>query len=208
MKTTEGINSCLMSAVNLIMPVDLGSIFDSEDVTELELDSHATIIYAKNKTIEKNELIKDIGLILEPDQFNLLIDYEREYDVFDVCDLSLFENDEDILVLKLKDSECKKYLTLLNKALSTKYEITSDFSSYTPHITLATLKKGEGKKYLRNDIVKRVLEDSRIAFEDLMVSYGKEGEPDKTQYFLTNKNCVDRYFRLYNLRQRNKELEE
>ena len=208
MKTTEGINSCLMSAVNLIMPVDLGSIFDSGDVTELELDSHATIIYAKNKTIEKNELIKDIGLILEPDQLNFLIDYEREYDVFDVCDLSLFENDEDILVLKLKDSECKEYLTLLNKALSTKYEITSDFSSYTLHITLATLKKGEGKKYLGDEIVRKVLGDSRIAFEDLMVSYGKEGEPDKTQYFLTNKNCVDRYFRLYNLRQRNKELEE
>ena len=207
MKTTEGINSCLMLAVNLIMPVDLGSIFDSGDVTELELDSHATIIFAKNKTIEREEIKEDIGLILEPDQLNFLIDYEREYSVFEVCDLSLFENDEDILVLKLKDSECKEYLTLLNKALSTKYDITSDFSSYTPHITLATLKKGEGKKYLNDEKVRHVLEDSRLAFEDLMISYGKEGEQDRTQYFLTNKSCVDRYFRLYNLRLSNKDLE-
>ena len=208
MKTTEGINSCLMLAVNLNLPVDLGSIFDSEDVTDLELDSHVTILYAKNKTIDHLDILKDISTILEPERLQFLVDYTKEYNIFDMCELGLFENDEDYLVLKLKDSWYKTYCTMLNKALMTRYDLTSDFSSYNPHITLATLVKGTGKKYLEDEKVKLVLGDGLISFEDLMISYGGENDgPDRKQYFLTHNSCISRYFRLDNLRKENKELE-
>jgi len=206
MKTTEGINSCLMLAVNLNLPVDLGSLFDSEDVTELELDSHVTILYAKDKTIEKDELVKDIGLILDPERFAFLVDPEHEYSVFDMCELSVFENDDDFLVLKLKDSWYKTYCTMINKALTTKYDVSSDFSRYTPHITLAKLVKGSGKKYLGSEKIDLVLKDSLISFEDLLVSYGAEGEEDRKQYYLTHNSCIQRYFRLDNLRKAENEL--
>ena len=207
MKTTEGINSCLMLAVNLDLPVDLGSIFDSEDVTELELDSHVTILYAKDRTIDRREIMESIGMILDKDQLDFLIDSTKEYGILEMCELGLFENDEDYLVLKLKDSWYKTYCTMLNKALLTRYDLSSDFSSYNPHITLATLVKGTGKKYMNDEKVNLVLESGLVSFEDLMISYGRENEPDRKQYFLTNNSCVPRYFRLDNLRKENKELE-
>jgi hypothetical protein len=207
MKTTEGINSCLMLAVRLDLPVDLGSIFDSEDITDLELDSHVTVLYAKNKTIEPQELKESINMILDKDQIEALTNGDNELDLLELTELGLFENDDDYLVLKLKDSWQKKFCTILNKGLSTKFDVVSDFSSYNPHITLATLKKGTGKKYLDSEKVRLVLEKGILAFEDLMVSYGGENDgPDRKQFFLTNRFCVSRYFRIDNLRKSNNEL--
>ena len=67
--------------------------------------------------------------------------------------------------------------------------------------------KGTGKKYLDSEKVRLVLEKGILAFEDLMVSYGGENDgPDRKQFFLTNRFCVSRYFRIDNLRKSNNEL--
>ena len=97
-------------------------------------------------------------------------------------------------------------LSLLNKGLRSLYNISSEYSQYNPHITLAELEPGKAKKYLESEKLKLVLEDSYVDFEDLVVSYGKSNEVDREQYFLTQFKCVDRFFRLINLKEYNKEL--
>ena len=49
MEDNNSMNSCLMLAIGLYTPVELGSIFDSADYkgTGLELDSHITLLYAQ-----------------------------------------------------------------------------------------------------------------------------------------------------------------
>ena len=85
--------------------------------------------------------------------------------------------------------------------------MSSDFDTYTPHVSLAELNSGTARKYLESENLKTVLEDSYINFEDLILSYGKSGEPDdRKQYYLTNFKAVDRYFRIAGLKKINDEI--
>lgn len=211
MENTE-INSCLMWAVNLITPVDLSSVFDEDDLkdTGIELDSHITLLYAQGKTIDRHNLLEDINTILGEnyESFIEVCKSSKEMDLLDLFELGSFENDSDYVVLKLKkDSEIFKYLNLINKGLRTKYEVSSDFDNYTPHLTLAELNPGTASKYLNSETLKLILTDSTFKFEDLMISYGTSNEVvDRKQYFLTSFSCVDRYFRIENLKRIGKDL--
>ena len=62
----DNMNSCLMWAVGLYTPVDLGSVFDSADYkgVGLELDSHITLLYAQGKILPKVTLFEDLKTIL------------------------------------------------------------------------------------------------------------------------------------------------
>lgn len=212
MENNNDTNSCLMLAVNLNTPVDLGCIFDSEDLkdTGIELDSHITLLYAQGKKIEKDNLLDNIKNILGEANYSVLEDFckkENTFDALDIFELDCFENDSDYIILKLKKNfKLFTQLELLNKGLKSMYDVSSEFSQYTPHITLAELEPGKAKKYLESEKLKLVLEDSYVDFEDLLVSYGKSNEVDREQYFLTQFKCVDRFFRLINLKENNKEL--
>lgn len=208
------INSCLMWAVNLNTPVDLGCIFENSDLkdTGIELDSHITLLYAQGKVIPRENLLSDIQMILGEDYEKLdkLCKEEKESGVLDLFDLGCFENDSDYIVLKLKkDTEIFDILNRVNKGLRTKYGVSSDYSDYTPHLTLAELNPGLAEKYMGSDKLSLILEDTSIRFEDLMISYGANNEvEDRKQYFLTHYTCVDRYFRLAGLKRSGKDLEE
>lgn len=206
------INSCLMWAIGLYTPVDLASVFNSEDLrgTGLELDSHITLLYAQGKTLPRESMLTDIELILG-DKFKGFMDIcktDNHFKVLDLFELGNFENDSGYVVLKLKkDIDIYKDLSLINKGLRTKYGVTSDFSEYTPHLTLAELNPGTSSKYLELDKLKLLLESSYVDFEDIMISFGISGEvTDRKQYFLTQYKNVDRYFRLRQLENYNKEL--
>ena len=206
------INSCLMWAIGLYTPVDLASIFKNEDLrgTGLELDSHLTLLYAQNKILPRKDMMSDIEMILGP-EFEGLIDVcktENHLKVLDFFELGSFENDSDYIVLKLrKDSDTYKMLSLINKGMKTKYEVSSEFSEYTPHITLAELQPGKAKEYLGNDNLRLLLENSYFDFEDIMISFGTSSEVvDRKQYFLTQYKNIDRYFRLKHLKEYDKEL--
>ena len=209
----NSINSCLMLAIGLYTPVELGSIFDSADYkgTGLELDSHITLLYAQNKILPRKMILDDVKSILGEDwrEFDNLISNVSREKVFDSFELGSFENDSDYLVLKMKkDNFLYDKLKLVNLGLRKKHKVSVDFSDYTPHITLAELKSGTVKKYLESDCLKKVLENSLIDFEDLILSHGVSSEVfDRKQYFLTQYKSIDRYFRLKNLRDGNKELE-
>lgn len=215
MEDNNSMNSCLMLAIGLYTPVELGSIFDSADYkgTGLELDSHITLLYAQGKILPKKMILEDIKTILgEPgwDSFCDLISGTTRLKVLDNFELGSFENDSDYLVLKMKSgSDIYEKLRLLNLSLRKKYSVATQFTDYIPHITLAELVPGTVSKYLGSDCLKNVLNDSLIDFEDLILSHGLTSEIfDRKQYFLTSYKSVDRYFRLKNLREGNNALEE
>lgn len=207
----NNISSCLLWGVGLYTPIDLGSVFEEDDLvgTGLELDSHITILYSQNKILPRNSMIDDIKTILGDEKYEEFISYcknERFREVFNFFELSSFSNDSDYVILKLKKgNEFYGILNLLNKGLRTKYRITSEFSEYTPHITLAELKKGTAKKYLEDPSLHQIIDDSRIDFEDIIFSVDS-GNKEYKQIFLTQFKNVDRFFRLEELKKSNEEL--
>lgn len=209
---TEVNNSCLMLAVKLDTPVNLGCVFDSEDLkdTGIELDSHITLLYAKGKELPKDNLMEDIKTILgeRTVEFMDLLKEEHEYNILDFFHIDSFENNSDYLVLKLNEDKKELFndLFLINKGIRIKYDVAVDFDNYSPHITLAELKPGTVQKYKESDKLLLILENTLFDFDDIILSYGKSNEvDDRKQYHLTNFNSISRFFRLYNEK---KELEE
>ena len=205
------INSCLMLAMNLSTPVSLGCVFKDSDLkdTGVELDSHITLLYAQGKRIEYKGLLDSIRELIGEEDWNWLMGMIRGdefYSVLDLFELGLFENDSDYVILKLrKGTPLFRVLSLINKGLSIKEGVKSEFSSYIPHISLAELEPGKGKEYVTNETLHEILEDSIIGVEDLFISYGtSDGTEDREQRWLTSEKNVSRFFRLINLK---KELE-
>lgn len=200
-------NSCLMLACALYTPINLSSIFDSEDLkdTGIELESHITLLYAQGITVPKDNLMEDIEIALG-DDFDSFMNLLKNGDiigenVLETFDLGLFENDSDYVVLKLKqDTELYTNLKLINKGLRSKYGVQSEYT-YTPHMTLAELNQGTAKKYTESKKLKAVLENSKFAVEDLIISYGPSNVvEDREKYNLTKFHAVDRFFREENLK--------
>lgn len=200
-------NSCLMLACALYTPISLSSIFDSEDLkdTGIELESHITLLYAQGITVPKNNIMEDIEIALG-DDFDSFMNLLKNGDiigknVLETFDLGLFENDSDYVVLKLKqDNELYTNLKLINKGLRSKYGVQSEYT-YTPHMTLAELNQGTAKKYTESKKLKAVLENSKFATEDLVISYGPSNVvEDREKYNLTKFHAVDRFFREENLK--------
>lgn len=203
----EDINSCLMLAVGLYTPVSLSCIFEPEDLkdTGVEFDSHITLMYAQGKTIPHEHLLSDVITILDEDWegFRNSMMNVNPKKVLDFFELSSFENDSDYIILKLKkNTDLYDKLRSVNKGLKSKYNVTSEYNEYVPHMTLAELQPGTAGKYLNSPNLKLVLKDTMVDLEDLVISYGKSNEVnDRKQYFLTHYKNVDRYFRLNELRE-------
>ena len=205
------INSCLMLAMNLSTPVSLGCVFKESDLkdTGVELDSHITLLYAQGKKIEYKGLVDSIRELIGEEDWSWLMGLIRGdefYSVFDLFELSLFENDSDYVILKLrKGTPLFRVLSLINKGLSIKFGVKSEFAEYKPHLSLAELEPGKAKEYVTNEVLIQILEDSIVGVEDLFISYGTSNEPeDREQRWLTSEKNISRFFRLINLK---KELE-
>ena len=202
---SELMNSCLMLAVNLDTPVNLGCVFDSEDLkdTGIELDSHITLLYAQGKELPKQDLLSDIKTILgeKTVEFMNLLENEHDYKILDYFHLSSFENDSDYVVLKLNEDKKDLFndLFLINKGLRIKYDVSVEFDNYSPHITLAELKPGMAKKYMDSEKLNMILEDTYLDFYDIILSYGTSNDvKDRKQYHLTSYNSLPRYFKMFN----------
>ena len=211
MEKDKEINSCLMLAINLSTPVSLGCVFKESDLkdTGVELDSHITLLYAQGKKIEWKGLLDDIRELIGEEDWGWLMGLIRGdefYSVFDLFELSLFENDSDYVILKLrKGTPLFRVLSLINKGLSIKFGVKSEFAEYKPHLSLAELEPGKAKEYVTNEVLIQILEDSIVGVEDLFISYGTSNEPeDREQRWLTSEKNISRFFRLINLK---KELE-
>lgn len=193
--------SCLMLACNLLTPISLGSIFLDDDLkdTGIETDSHITILYAPGKIIDKTEILKKIGL-KTISYIKELATSETYPPVFDLFELSSFSNESDYVILRLKEStELYQKLKWLNSELSKDYKVTSEFGKYKPHLTLAELKVGKAGKYLKHDILQKVLKDSAVQPEDFVISYSIRDNKNFIQHDLTHNRSVDRIFRIRDL---------
>lgn len=214
MELNKNTPSCLMLAANLITPVSLASIFETEDLKDsgIEFDSHLTILFSHN-LLDKNIILRDINTVISasPISKNIIGGFDiseflkgqknlEAKPVLDLFDLGNFENESGYVVLKLKENTgLFEILNTINSGLSELYGVTSDFGDYKPHLTLAEVQAGLSQKYMENEILQLILQKSKIKLEDFIFSYDL-GEKDYKVYDLTNFNSVDRFFRIENLK--------
>lgn len=190
-----------MLTTPLYTPVDLRCIFEDVDLTGegVVLDSHITIVYAKELTLPKENILTDIVTLMgeEFDEFEEMLKRDEKFSVMELFELGSFEGkDSHYVVLKMKKEGIGwDYLNSMNKAISRKYDIKSDFSEYNPHITLAEVMPGKAEKYINSKKLQLILADSKISVDDVIVSYGgpKAEDPWK-QYHITNHHALDRFF--------------
>lgn len=199
----SGYNSCLMLAAELVTPVSLSSIFEESDLndTGIEFDSHVTIFYAGHKFIDKVNLYKDIDE-LDPKFLIWLKGQKNVYTpVRELFDLGKFENTSDYVILELRhDTDAYEKISGLNEKLMSHYSLTSDFGDYKPHLSLAELESGLADKYILDKRLMKVLDDSLVRFEDLVLSYGQDGVSEYKLHDITHWNSVERFFRVRDLR--------
>lgn len=196
------INSCLMLATGLYTPVSLSCLFNDQDFfssTEgIIHDPHITLFYAKDQDIPVDNLYEDIETILGPDSEDFFESLKKAefHGLQDMFTLGKFSNPEsDWLVLKLRtDNELYKHLQLINKGLSVKYNIKSDYNEYRPHLSLARLQRGAADDYIDSEKMFRVFRDSKVSFEDFLLSHDT-GVSDYKTVGVTHNHTVERYFR-------------
>jgi len=118
-------------------------LIDDEDVYTKEGDvsygredsPHATILYGLHADVEDSD-IEDIINGIEPFDANLL-------------NINIFENDDfDVVKFNIL-GKTRKYLSELNKKFA-KLPHTTSYPDYKPHVTIAYVKAGTGKKYVQS----------------------------------------------------------
>lgn len=111
-----------------------------DDYKSLETEQHTTILYGLRDDVSIDN-IKKLVLPLE--------NYET------ICyGLSLFEN-EKFDVLKMTAHNDSLFKT--NEKIRNNCEYKNDYPDYKPHITIAYLKSGVGKKYLEKKFKKKII---------------------------------------------------
>lgn len=196
--------SCLMLAVNLEMPVQFDSLLNEDDLKDGEAtlkDYHITLYYKDGEFIEGKDAKRTV---LTPELASSMkeSDYESVTENFD---LGMFSGgDHDHLILRLKEeSPWFKLVKDANKKMCSKWGDNPKFPDYKPHVTLATLNKGTASKYLMSKEIDLVLKSSVVRFEDLVISYERNYQVD-----LTINKSVERFFRLKELREFDKQQSE
>jgi len=125
---------CAMIYFNCPKITEMQSKIRPEDVHEngLETEHHTTLLYGLHSAEISDDTV--MGMCTEP-----------EYSPIRLVNVSLFEN-ADFDVLKF-DADCPT-LVEVNRQL-VKLPHTSSFPGYHPHATIAYLKPGTGKEYVK-----------------------------------------------------------
>lgn len=124
---------CVMAYFNVDNWNEITNMINKEDLTAggLEDEPHVTILYGLHNGIKHDDLLTKIRSFP-----NISIDLQT---------ISLFENDKfDVVKFDIDNNA----LNQLN-AIVSEYEHTTDYPEYHPHMTVAYVKKGEGKKYVK-----------------------------------------------------------
>lgn len=115
----------------------------------LEKESHLTIIYGLHSTENDKKDILDYCKKLKPITLNLL-------------NISIFENElYDVVKIEV---EPNKQLLEWREYLIKNFKNTQSFPNYNPHLTIAYVKPGEGKKYCQK------LKNIKIEFNEIVYS--------------------------------------
>lgn len=131
-----------------IKPEDIYN--DDSNKFGLELSPHVTILYGLKNEKDYSELVKY---------------FKNKPEIkFTIGEISLFENNEsyDVLKFNIISSDLVKY----NSYVKENFDCDITFPNYQPHLTIAYVKKGSGKKYLNldSDLVDEVFRESDLQF--------------------------------------------
>jgi len=152
----------------------------------VESDPHVTVLYGTLDDKIDLEEMKEV--ILNRDPINLKL-----------VDISMFENDDfDVLKFGIESEDLNKF----NSDIREKFEYENDYDDYVPHATIAYLKSGTGKKYIKdfeeegqieleglNEITySRVIDEEKEKIK-LTIPLPEETEEDKTEE--SNENISD-----------------
>lgn len=161
---------CLMLFHNEPFWNDITSQIDKEDIYDkegfgLETEPHCTVLYG----------FKDPDLNIQNKLSKFLVNFPKKEVSVISNKINLFENEEfDVLKYEVDKNLCKK-LTKLNQILDENFEIKNDYPDYNPHVTIAYLKPGRGKKYTKN------LKDTKH-FKNLYYVYSIDGKKHKLNF--------------------------
>lgn len=140
----------------------LKDIFKEGDIHEYGVEDkpHVTVFYGLTGEVDHKEIKNHIE--------NMPIKNED----ISIEGISLFENDEyDVVKLDIESEKLREYNKIFAECPN-----ENEFPDYKPHLTLAYVKKGEGEKYLKDDIVDIISE--KIKYVDLYYEYGMFGRED------------------------------
>lgn len=143
---------------DILSLIDKDDIYEEEDTDKygLEEDTHVTLLFGIHADVDHNKVKKFIEK------------YKFESKEIILDKISLFERDKneyDVVKFELSD----EFIFEFNKALCDEFPYTSDYPKYQPHVTIAFVKKGKGKKY------KQKLEEPFIAtLNEIEYSYPSE----------------------------------
>jgi tRNA nucleotidyltransferase/poly(A) polymerase len=146
------------------------SVIEKDDIYKvgnefgIETEPHVTILYGFHKNVDADDV------------FDL---YKENYDLqpieFEVKGISIFENpDFDVVKLDVES----KVLGKMNK-LMRDLPSTITYPEYHPHITLAYVKKGSGKKYVKKFEKNRIMTGNKLVFSTKKEKKNSLGLKDK-----------------------------
>ena len=140
---------------DILSIIDEDDIYDEEEGYGYEDKPHVTVLYGlipdKIDIKEFKEKINDSG-----------IDINKEYELKKI---SIFENSDDYDVVKFDLEDCEE-LHELNEFVRDNFKYENDYPDYEPHVTLAYVKKGKGKKYVQKLEEAIIVEPKKLVYSD------------------------------------------
>lgn len=129
---------CLEFLPYLHKRIKKSDVYSDKDTCGLETEPHVTILYGIKPDTFKNQSIQ-----------NNIVSFFSSLSPVKIqsCGISIFEN-EKYDVLKFDITLTNNLLYMRRYAETLPYE--SEFDGYAPHCTIAYLKKGKGKQYVKD----------------------------------------------------------
>lgn len=196
-------DSLVALAIEIESPVIFETAFDLDDLVGdgVELNTQVILLFAKYQEINKKEIMPLLQNYCPKELEDIvnLCETKEQFDVLDYFDLDTYsDKSSSYVILNLKkegkddDDRLYKALKAIHKVIKNKYCLDdSDMKlEYSPHIILARVNKGLGKKYANSKLLESILENSKFSLDDFTISY-HNGTHNVTTF-----NAVERFFRL------------
>ena len=157
---------CLMLQVkhqewdSILNLIDKEDLYTEEPGFGTEKDPHVTILFGFHKNVDLDKMKE---LVRAEDLKSIKIESDG---------ISIFETpDYDVIKFDI----ISDVLHDLNKIMKDNFDYTSDFPKYHPHMTIAYVKKGRGKKYIDK-------KSKNFTFDCDEFKYSPPGDGKKTKF--------------------------